>query len=165
MEIEKPLVILWLDDLCIFSSCCCIQLFSLLSGCVTFASCCPKTGGQQSSWDCRVHNSIVSSPFPIQSFFTFRGFSVHFFSLCFSFQLILLPSLLLQIFMHCHSKAKVHTHKISNDAALRTNVMQRSELMTHLPSGLLFLHFFPAALHEFKCIVTLIFIPEGIKKE
>lgn len=50
-------------------------------------------------------------------FSTAREFSVQFFPLYFFLQLLLLSSLLLQIFMHCHSQAKVQVHKKLNGTA------------------------------------------------
>lgn len=163
---RKPLVISWLEDLCILSGFCWIKLVF-----VQFVS---HLSAAVQRMEINTVAGLVeftaapsSSPFPIHSFiFHFRRFLVQFFSLRFSFQVLLVPSLLLQIFMHCHPQAKVQAD--TKNWTMQLCRQMWCSIQTWwliLPSGLLFLHFFPAALHEFKCIVTLIFIPEGIKRE
>lgn len=63
-------------------------------------------------------NTVTGLVFParlhlflFQTCFHHEDFSVQFFPLCIFLQLLLLSSLLLQIFMHCHSQAKVQADK------------------------------------------------------
>lgn len=74
---------------------------------VTSASCCPRSGGQRSRRACVQSAGVSSSPFPVSGCFSTKrgGFSVQFFPLGFSLHLLLLSSLLLQIFSHRHSQA------------------------------------------------------------
>lgn len=103
-----------------------------------------------------------------------KGASVLSFPLCtLHFQLLFVSFLLFQIFLHSHSQAskargdRKHYIKPVNITALYTKKcicrVEDCAFIFILPPGLLFLHIFPAALHESKCIVTFIPVSEEVK--
>lgn len=98
-----------------------------------------------------------------------KGASVVFFYLGFLLPFLLLSFLLLQIFLYCHFQAKLtkHTHiqQTVKKKQLSGQKGHHSGLTLFLPLGFLFLHLFPAGLHEFKCIVTLILVSKKIQSK